>query len=434
MFTSLSLLRLQRMVRGFLFVPAVMAICGLLMAGAAVSIDRMNVLGSAYDALPFLNISTSGARAVLGTIAGAMMTVISLVYSLTLVVFTLAAGNIGPRLLETFTDNRVNQSTIGLLGATFLYSLFVLYVVGENEVPRLSVAIAILLATTSFFWVVYFVHDTARRVMVDNEIARTQRSLRSAIDRLLADEPKEEPDDRNAIPDDEGEPVLARISGYVTAVQAEALLRHAVEYDGFVRVIARPGRFIIAGTPIAVLHRVDGDREALAEAVHRSVLLADARSADGDILFNVHLNVEIALRALSPGINDSYTAISALDQLSASLAIILQRGAPSSLICDKEDKPRVWLELIEVKEIVGTALHPMRRAASGNVMVVLRLVQAIGRMALVCRGDHAAILRTHLRLIATDANMAVRNRDDRAEVAHELYKAHRNLKQTDGRR
>ena len=433
MFKSLSLLRLQRMVRGFLFVPAVLALCGLLLAGLAVSIDRTDIVDPVFEALPFLNISASGARSVLGTIAGAMMTVISLVYSLTLVVFTLAAGNIGPRLLETFTANRVNQSTIGLLGATFLYSLFVLYVVGDEEVPRLSVAIAIALATTSFFWVVYFVHDTARRVMVDNEIARTQRSLRSAIDRLLADEPKEEPDDRNAIPQGEGEPVLARSSGYVTAVQAEALLRHAVEEDGFVQVVARPGHFIIAGTPIAILHRVDGKDKALAEAVHRSVLLADARSADGDILFNVHLNVEIALRALSPGINDSYTAIGALDQLSASLAIILQRGAPSSLICDKEGKPRVWLELIEVKEIVGTALHPMRRASSGNVMVALRLIQAIGRMAQVSRGDHAAILRTHLRLIAADTNMAVRNRDDRAEVAHELYKAHRNLTAADGR-
>lgn len=434
MFKSLSLLRLQRMVRGFLFVPAVLAICGLLLAGLAVSIDRSDLFDPVFEALPFLNISTSGARSVLGTIAGAMMTVISLVYSLTLVVFTLAAGNIGPRLLETFTDNRVNQSTIGLLGATFLYSLFVLYVVGENEVPRLSVAIAIALATTSFFWVVYFVHDTARRVMVDNEIARTQRSLRAAIDRLLADEPKEEPDDRDAIPDGEGTAVPAHSSGYVTAVQAEALLHHAVEQDGFVQVVARPGHFIIAGTPIAILRQVGGDEKELAGAVHRSILLADARSADGDILFNVHLNVEIALRALSPGINDSYTAISAVDQLSASLAIILQRGAPSSLICDEEDKPRVWLELIEVKEIVGTALHPLRRAASGNVMVVLRLAQAIGRMALVCRGDHATILRTHLRLIATDANIAVRNRDDRAEVAHELYKAHRNLKRADGRR
>ena len=83
-----------------------------------------------------------------------MMTVISLVYSLTLVVFTLAAGNIGPRLLETFTGNRVNQSTIGLLGATFLYSLLLLYAVSDDEVPRLAVAIAIALATLSFFQVV----------------------------------------------------------------------------------------------------------------------------------------------------------------------------------------------------------------------------------------------------------------------------------------
>ena len=138
----------------------------------------------------FFNINEAGARAVLSTIAGAMITVISLVYSLTLIVFTLAASNIGPRVLETFTDNRINQTTVGFLGATFLFSLFVLYVVGDEEVPKLSVAIAILMVTISFFWVVYFVHDTARRILVDNEIARTQKSLRVSIERLLAEEPR----------------------------------------------------------------------------------------------------------------------------------------------------------------------------------------------------------------------------------------------------
>ncbi|MBL6430602.1 MAG: DUF2254 domain-containing protein [Alphaproteobacteria bacterium] len=102
--------------RGFLFIPAVLALLGLVLAPAAVWVDRTDVFGPVFDLVPFLAISASGARAVLGTISGATMTVISLVYSLTLVVFTLAAGNIGPRLLETFTDNRVNQTTIGMLG------------------------------------------------------------------------------------------------------------------------------------------------------------------------------------------------------------------------------------------------------------------------------------------------------------------------------
>lgn len=409
------------MVRGFLFIPAVLALLGLVLAPAAVWVDRTDVFGPIFDLVPFLAISASGARAVLGTISGATMTVISLVYSLTLVVFTLAAGNIGPRLLETFTDNRVNQTTIGMLGGTFLYSLIVLYVVGETEVPRIAVAVAILLATTSFFVVVYFVHDTAQRVMVDNEIGRTQRKLRAAIDRLLDDEPHESATDREALPTTPGRPVHSTKSGYVTAVQSKLLLSAARSGDGFVRVIARPGAFVVAKTPVAYIHDDDGEIDP--RAVRDAIYLEDVRAPDGDIQFNVHLNVEIALRALSPGINDPYTAISALDHLSASLAMVLQRGAPSSLICDKDGNPRVWLELLDVKEIVGAALHPLRRAARGNVMVLLHLIAAIGRMAVVVREEHAGVLHQHLRLIASDAAHSIGNRDDRREVAEALRKA-----------
>ena len=410
--------RLRRLVRGFFFLPGLLAGCGVLLAVVTVAFDRTQLAADLFRELPYLKISAVGARSVLGTIAGAMMTVLSLVYSLTLVVFTLAAGNIGPRLLETFTDNRVNQTTIGLLGATFLHSLIVLYLLADGDVPRLAVAVAIALATVSFFWLVYFVHDTASRVMVDNEIARTQRSLRSAVARLLADEPREAPDDRDALPDDPGRPVKSTRSGYVTAVHQEPLLKTAKACDGFIRMIASPGHFFIAGQPLAY---VWGDADE--KAIRASVLIADARAPDGDIQFNIHLNVEIALRALSPGINDSYTAISALDQLSASLALILQRGVPSSLVCDSEGNPRVWIELLEVKDMVGTALHPLRRATRGNVMVCLRLVEAIGRMALVTRPEHVPILASHLTLIAEDARAAIPNSGDRGTVARTIRRA-----------
>jgi uncharacterized membrane protein len=414
--------RLRRLVRGFFFLPGLLAGCGVVLAVATVAFDRTQLASDLFRDLPSLEISAVGARSVLGTIAGAMMTVLSLVYSLTLVVFTLAAGNIGPRLLETFTDNRINQTTIGLLGATFLHSLIVLYLLADGDVPRLAVAVAISLATMSFFWLVYFVHDTANRVMVDNEIARTQRSLRSAVARLLADEPREAPDDRKQLPDKPGKPVTSERSGYVTSIQQAPLLKAASECSGFIRVVASPGHFLIAGQPLAYVWGEPDEK-----TVRSAVLIADARAPDGDIQFNIHLNVEIALRALSPGINDSYTAISALDQLSASLALILQRGVPSSLVCDDDGNPRVWIELLEVKDMVGTALHPLRRATRGNVMVCLRLVGAIGRMALVTRPEHVPILARHLALIAEDARAATPNSGDRRAVAQAIRRARRAL-------
>ncbi|MGF1475469.1 MAG: DUF2254 domain-containing protein [Geminicoccaceae bacterium] len=411
----------RRLVRGFLFIPAMVALTGVVLAIAAVSVDRVDQVQQLLAGFSFLRIDAAGARAVLSTIAGAMMTVLSLVYSLTLIVFTLAAGNIGPRLLESFTDNRVNQVTIGVLGATFLFALIVLYVVGADEVPRLSVATAILLAATSFFWLIYFVHDVAGRVMVDNEIGRTQRSLRQAINRLLDASPREEADDVDVIPDGEFEFVEAGKAGYVTSVGADTLVQMAKQEDGFIEVVTRPGRFVLEGMPIARLY--GGAREGDVAQVRNQIVIDDARAPEGDIQFNVHLNVEIALRALSPGINDAYTAISALDHLSSSLAQVLQRGVPSPIYWDADEKPRVWLALIGVEEIVGTALHPLRRAAVDNNLVMLRLIEAIGRMAYVSRAEHHTLLGHHLRLAAQDMNRVLSNPEDRRQVAELVVQA-----------
>jgi len=412
---------LRQAFRGFLVVPGMLALGGVLLVLGTLWLDRSPLAGAAIQALDVLRIDADGARAVLSTIAGAMMTVISLVYSITLVVFTLAAGNIGPRLLETFANNRANQLTLGLLGATFLYTLIALYAVGSDAVPRLTVALAIPLAAVSFFAVLYFVNDVARRVMIDNEIGRTQRSLRAAVDGLLAADRPEAPRERDAVPLGEGHLILSQESGYVIAVDGPRLVSLAVGYDGFIEVLACPGRFVIEGEPLA--RAFGAPPQETHDAIRQTLSLGDARSSAGDILFTVHLNVEIALRALSPGINDAYTAISAIDHTSASLARLLSQGAPSSLLLGADNIPRVWLDLISIRDIVGAALHPLRRAACGNMLVTLRLVEAIRRMGLVCQGHHAPLLHKHVRLIAEDARPQVTNQHDRQELAAVLHAA-----------
>ncbi len=355
-----------------------------------------------------------------------MMTVISLVYSLTLIVFTLAAANIGPRLLETFATNRVNQITIGLLGATFLYALICLYITGEHEVPRFSVALAIFFAAACFFWLVYFVHDVARRIMVDNEIGRTRQALRESIERLLAEEPREEPLEESSIPDSAPVSVAAHRSGYVMSVDIPTLIERTVQGKAFVKLEARPGDFIIEGAPIAQVYDCD-DLDIIAEGLKTSIVIGDSRSPDGDVQFSIHLMVEIALRALSPGVNDSYTAISAIDHLSAALSLILQKGAPSSLYRDEQDRPRLWLDLISVDDIFAAALHPLRQAVEANVFVTLRLLWALERISQIADPQYRSILARHLRLIAEDANRSVANRADRSEIAENVARVRQTL-------
>lgn len=414
---------LYRLIKGFLFIPVCIALLGAVLAILALSVDDLKLLTPLFEALGYGSISVEGARSVLSTIAGAMMSVISLVYSLTLVVFTLAAGNISPRLLETFASNRTTQITIGLLGATFLYALFVLFVVDDGREVRVSVGFSVVLAATSFFWLVYFVNDVAGRIRVDAEIGRIQSSLRRSIDILLASEPREKPNDRDEIPDLPTTSVTATKSGYVTLIDSDRLTGFARGLDGFVEVLVLPGSFVIEGMPIAEVRTAD-DKPDL-ENFHPAFRIDKARAPEGDIQFSVHLMVEIALRALSPGINDSYTAISAIDHLSASFARILQRGAPSALLCDDDGTPRVWLNLLEVNDIVSGALRPLRQSSRANVLVLDHLIQAIGKMAHVCRQEHLALLRRQLLDIALDARQALESKPDRSQIAHQLWSAHR---------
>ncbi|WP_299815854.1 DUF2254 domain-containing protein [uncultured Roseibium sp.] len=406
---------LIRLFKGFLFIPVCIALLGAVLALFALLVDDLGLLKGAFSAIKFEVIGADGARSVLSTIAGAMMSVISLVYSLTLVVFTLAAGNISPRLLETFASNRTTQITIGLLGATFLYALLVLFMIDGTRDVRFSVTISIALAAISFFWLVYFVNDVASRIRIDTEIGRIQASLRTSIDTLLSSEPREQPNDRELIPSLPVHPVPATESGYVTFIDSAKLMTLARDLDGFVEVLVPAGAFVIEGMPIAeVRTKVE---EPDVKGLRLAFRIGKARAPEGDIQFSVHLMVEIALRALSPGINDAYTAISAVDHLSASLARILQRGAPSSLLQDDDDTPRLWMKLLPVRDILNAAVRPLRQSSMSNILVLDHLITALEKMARVCRPEHLPLLESQLLDIASDANLVIRSRPDRKQIA-----------------
>ncbi|PVB59632.1 DUF2254 domain-containing protein [Labrenzia sp. 011] len=416
---------LIRLFKGFLFIPVCIALLGAFFALFALLVDDLALLKGVFDAIGFEVIGAAGARSVLSTIAGAMMSVISLVYSLTLVVFTLAAGNISPRLLETFASNRTTQVTIGLLGATFLYALLVLFMIDGSRDVRFSVTVSIALAAVSFFWLVYFVNDVASRIRIDTEIGRIQASLRTSIDTLLSSEPREKPNDRDAIPSLPIHPVPATGSGYVTFIDSARLISLAGDLDGFVEVLVPPGAFVIEDMPIAEI-RTSAEQPDI-EKFRHAFRVGKARAPEGDIQFSVHLMVEIALRALSPGVNDAYTAISAIDHLSASLARILQRGAPSSLLQDDAETPRLWLNLLPVRDILNAAMRPLRQSSATNILVLDHLITALDKMARVCRSEHLPLLETQLLNIASDANLAIRSRPDRKQIADCLRSARRTI-------
>ncbi|MEJ8570036.1 DUF2254 domain-containing protein [Microbaculum marinum] len=404
-----------RLVRSFVAVPAAFAVLAFVLGIVALRIDfgQYGVLERYGSILPPINPDT--ARTLLSVIAGSMMTVLSLVYSLTLIVFTLAAGNIGPRLIERFTSDRTTQITAGMLVGTFVYAVIVLSRIDVDDVPRVATFGALLLTGATLTSLIIFIRSVAERVSIDNEIGRVSSQLLAALESIATHEATEHTPIEELRGSGEKTSVKSASDGYVTALDAQSICAAAKDVDAFVEMNVRHGDFVIAGQEIAVVTGPE-DIGGLAEAIRTAVFLERHRTADSDAEFSVHLLVEIAMRALSPGVNDSYTAIACIDQLSAALALPVSGFAPPPLSKDSDGKARLWFDGVSVNSLVGTALHPLRRAAAGNVTVTLRLIRSIGRLIAIAQSSHVPLLEKHLDLIVEDARREVSNDDDRDEI------------------
>jgi uncharacterized membrane protein len=423
MLTNLDYLR-ERLRSSFWLVPGAMTVVAI---GTALG---MLVL----DSTPFgrelgkweapAAVGADGARLVISTIAGSMITVASLVFSMTLVALTLAASSIGARLLDSYIANRVNQIALGLFLATFVYSLIVLRAVVDDDpeatfVPHVSVSIAMVLAIFSFGWLIYFIHSLATSIQVDNVVARVARGLTAALERLPDPaphgvEPAIHREVRAGMP---RVAVTAGGSGYVQAIDADDLLGLACDHDVVIQMLRRPGQFVIPSSEIALAAGTQELDEEQAARVRRCVILGPKRTAAQDVEFSITLLVEVAARALSPGVNDFYTAIACVDHLTAALALALRRGMPSNLVHDDQGRLRVELRTLTFEDLADAAFDPIRQEARNNVPVSIRLLESLAMLA-ACVGSDAErqVLRRHGSLIAADVLREISNDKDRRDI------------------
>jgi len=375
---------------GLLGVPGAIAIGLWLLAFPMLWVDtRFTIVG---DPLPFwLAISTETARSLLSTIASAAITTLGMVYSIVLVVFTLAAGNIAPRLLQRFSRDRVNQITAGLLGGTFLYALTVLRASGPDLRPEFSITLAFLLAAASVLQVIHFVHSVSRSVTIDAEVAKISEQLEQQVNVLLV-ETGAGPD----VLEEDGlkTRLLAQQSGYVIMVKEEALLRLARKHDTAIAVRVAPGDFVLAGQTLAVAGFADTNKQAAA-AVHSAIILQSYRGAVNDIRFSIRILLEIALRALSPGVNDSFTAVTCADRIAAALVKPVSEGLRGDVRCDEDGVARLKVPGLSLEDLLNMALHPLRQASRGNILMLEHMGVVLNSLYAIAGSDAKELIVAH---------------------------------------
>ncbi|NOE27843.1 DUF2254 domain-containing protein [Ruegeria sp. HKCCD6157] len=368
---------LVRYFRGFLTIPAAISLSGLVVAGIVFKTEQALVTWG-WSASDWLSVSNRTASDVLSAISAASMSALVMVYSIVLLVYTLAAGSIGPRLLQRFGEDRVNQIAVGSLGATFLYSLMILWLVRDDTSVNLAVVVGIIYSIVSVLLLLLFVHTVSTRVTIDQEAARISEALDRQVSTAIensADIPSSE-----AIPE-EGDTryVPASGTGYVNSINTEELVHAAKQAGAIVVYDVQPGDFMV---PSDILANVYGDcDESLNDLVPAAAPLIPARDPNGDIRFSVHLLVEIALRALSPGVNDTFTAIVCIDRLSASLARAWSSKLCTGVYRDDDGAVRVVYPSITAESLFNDSMPALRRAARGNGLVTAALIRALVRIA-----------------------------------------------------
>lgn len=334
------------------------------------------------------------ARSVLGVVAAGAMTALALTYSITLVVFTLAAGAIGPRLLRRFISDPVSQASAGVFGGAFVFSMTTLAFVTPESSPRLAVVAAMLLGVHVVLQLVFFVRHVAGNVSIDDEVAAIAGRLETALrNRRERYETLEDPPDDDAFDCS----IEASRPGYVGAFDEQALVEIARKEDLIIRIDRGPGRFVLEGEPVVLLSKnVD---EETRDRIGAYVVVEPARSEGRQVEFSMHLLVEIALRALSPGVNDVYTAIAVSDSISGAIADDLGQYEGTRGLTDSDGKTRLIVPELSQRELIGQAYHPLRQAGAGQVLMCQALARAFSRIYAVGGETARDAVRHHVELL-----------------------------------
>lgn len=393
-------------VRGsFWFFPAQMAVLAGGLALAAIEVDRA-VPASWLASVPWLtNANAAGARAVLTTVAGSMMTVTSVVFSITVVALTLTSSQFGPRLLRTFFRDRGSQIALGTFISTFCYSLLVLRAVaGSERVPYLATAIAVALAVASLFVLIFFVHHAASSIQASSVIAAVADEIHEALATLFPERLGEEPEaplahrdaERLARLEGNGAPLHAPRDGYVCIVNDEEVFGLARDHDLLIRADAHPGDFVIRGATVARVDPAEDLGDEVREQLESCWILGDHRTPVQDFCFLTGQLSEMAVRALSPGVNDPKTAVECIHRLASVVARLASRSMPSGLRCDDEGVLRLVVEPTRFEAVVASCFDAIRRYGIGDPQVAVALLGAVEAGARRCSdAGRLGVLQEH---------------------------------------
>jgi uncharacterized membrane protein len=364
------------------------------------------------------------ARAILSAMLGCVSTVLALIFSVALLVLSMVATLFGPRLLYRFVQDRVTQATIGLFMGAFIYVFLVFLVTHQDAnstfIPQVSLITSWFLVLAAFACLVYYSHRIAVSIQNPDAVARIADDLRRAVNlagRRAPGEGRGEPVSAELIQRQmaEGGIVKSNTGGYVQEVEHQVLVAAAVKADAVIHILFRPGQFVLQGEPLACVWP-ESQAASLAGHIEKQVKLGRHRILEQDSEFGIAQIVEIAIRALSPAINDTFTGIACVDWLGEALINLGEAPQFDGCWYDSGGRLRVRERELKVTRLIKQAFDQVRQAAADNPAVLIRMLNTIGRVAprLHSAEERTALMEQAAAIweTATSRSLVKMDRDD----------------------
>ena len=367
------------------------------------------------------------ARQVLIGIAAAVITVAGVVFSITILALQLASQQFGPRMLRNFIRDRGTQVSLGAFVATFVYSVLTLGSIAHRSadfVPHISVTVALVLTLGDLGVLIYFIHHVATSIQLTSVVAGIARDFRSTLgdlneeavrtrSRVSATGPEMQ-EVRERL--EAGAHVGARTSGFLQAVGHDRLVRIATSSDAIISLLHRPGHFVVEGQPLAVVWPGQAAGE-VSQALTREHIVGSNRTLTQDPGFAVDQLVEVAIRALSPAVNDTFTALNCIDWLGDCLCRVARDPLPDGIYRDAGGAVRLVDRAITFDRLIKGAFDKIRQAGRGMPAVLIRQLQNLQKVAFAigAEGDRRAVA-AHAQMILRASEESVPDPSDRDDV------------------
>ncbi|BDW95162.1 hypothetical protein MACH10_08470 [Thalassospira tepidiphila] len=432
----------QRLIRVWEFLTYSLWVSPLLFAlgGAAFAVGIMaapqDILRDMFPSLlPGFN-EIQAVRGLLETLLATLVTLTTFALSITMVVLTLAAGSLGPRMIRNFMGDNKTQNALGTFVGSILFLITSLMLMGEKPdsapVPHLAVTVGIALFVISVFVLILFVHHLGRSIVADEVIQRVGKNLEETIQsasNTLTDPIKAAERAQTTLPDPQDIPrdqaICVASSGYVQGVDYEKICEIAKQTDTRISLVIRAGQHVLIGDIVGRIVPLNDDVSKPAqdniEQCHADILeaimIGSHRTAMLDVEFALRQLVEVALRALSPGINDPFTAIAAIYRLGDALPHAMQFRYPVGIWRDDDDEVRLHALMSDFGGMLGAAYDQIRQSATTKPDVLLPMAEILESLMRLAETDHQReVLRTHARMIANAAERDIPEENDRKTV------------------